>query len=360
MTKQQDPIQELVPAFVEENDRLQVEPINLSVESKQTNVERETSTSGEEPKHSDDIVGVSDQGPETKRKEVEVVSGREESATSSSSSGGSGSQSFEDFDDEEERIFKKEDCMKEEVDPLQEALVKSSSNSSSIRSYNKSYDLMLNSLKCGKTIVYTSYDHEGLLLYGHVYSVTHHTGQYYGPPLAPHSRSFQVLRNDIIESLSLSSSTEATNQNQSQSHHYYYGVPIPPCAEGLENEEDTKLQGGNLSNLLIILSQLKGIDLGLVSYSDLFTRMSYERSETFFRAVLKEFDSAYLVSFLDSVSLGDDQPHWKERVIKIPSDSVHHWHEKREDLLDRLATSWIFSETSMEPRLPSSWFRPES
>ena len=337
--QQQNPT-ELVPAFAEErNNGLQVVPINVAEEPEERNLEREREReiSSEKPKYGGKI-GVS-QRPWTEREEVDVVSEGEKSTDGDSTD----LESFEDedVDYEEERIFKREVC-------IQEALVKSSS----IRTYNQSYALMLNSLKCGKTVVYTSYDHEGLLLNGQPYSVTHHTGQFYGPPLAPHTKSYQILRNDIIESLlSLSkrgedkdkdkdkdADADETKHYQNQTCDYYYGVPIPACAEGLQKEADSKQLGGNISNLLVILSQLKDIDLGLLSYSDLFTHMSYDRSERFFRAVLKEFESAYLISFLDSIRLGEEQPQWKERVIQIPSDSVHHWSSKREDLLDRLAT----------------------
>ena len=170
-----------------------------------------------------------------------------------------------------------------------------------------------------------SYDHEALLIAGHVYSITHHTGQYFGPPLAPSRPNYRKLRGDILNSI----------EDFVNTPDYYFGVPIPPCKEGLA--EEVSEGGGQMSNMVTLLGRLRGLETKHLGYSSLFTHMSQDRSEAFFETVLRDYDKAYFVSFLGSLKIGAEME-WKRRLITLPPDAISRWDLKRQKVLDRLLT----------------------
>ena len=234
-------------------------------------------------------------------------------------------------EDVRDSLFKKEPCKNMEVFAF---AASRSVTARSVQDFQTMYKYLINSLRCGRLVVHVSYDHEALLLTGHVYSIAHHTGQYFGKPLAPHEQAYQILRNDLISSLQLSEALKMPN--------YFFGVPLPPCKEGLQGDSGSQGQhenlGGDMSQLLILMSQLRGIKPQKLSYSSLLTGLSFERSELFFQDLLRECEHAYFVGFLSSINMGSNNQDFSERVVKIPGDAVQKWDLKREEILDRLLT----------------------
>ena len=118
---------------------------------------------------------------------------------------------------------------------------------------------------------------------------------------------------------------------------YEFGVPIPPCVEVLSSKGSEPAPGAaaDVENLVTILGYLVDLPPRQISYSTLFTRRSHRRSEVFFESVLRGHGRAYLISFLDGVGAGEGM--WKERVVRLPSDAIARWDERRGKVLDRVS-----------------------
>ncbi|KAK3278930.1 hypothetical protein CYMTET_13164 [Cymbomonas tetramitiformis] len=139
--------------------------------------------------------------------------------------------------------------------------------------YDRSFERMKGFVLCGLPLAIAKYDHEDNLLQGKEYAVYKHTGNRHPIPLRPFESAFQMLRIDLLDSLS------------HKEENYFYAMPIPPCMESYNSESSEPWAGGSLSRLVTLLGPVEQQSHG-VTYSTLWTHRNYEQAETFFEGLL--------------------------------------------------------------------------
>ena len=86
-----------------------------------------------------------------------------------------------------------------------------------------------------------------------------------------------------------------------------------------------------MERLMVLLSQLKEVDIVQLAYSSIFTYLNFDRSQIFFENLLLHHPQAYLVTYMPSVNLNGDL--WTQKLIQIPSDAIQHYGVRRQAVI---------------------------